>query len=78
MTAGINQPEETSVPAEQRDELLTCHYRELDNAVIHLQYAETKPEQLARLQYVKETTDRLEKAIHRLVDEPEAGSPDND
>lgn len=54
------------LPADQREELLTCCYRELDHAVIHLQYAETKAEQLARLQYVKEVTARLERAIWRL------------
>ncbi len=78
MAAVINQPEETNVPADQREELLTCYYRELDHAVIHLQYAETKTEQLARLRYVKEVAERLEVSIHRLAVEPTAASPDND
>ncbi len=51
------------VPEDQREELLTCHWRDLGFAYDWLTQAPDKNAELARLRYLKEAAERLEAAI---------------
>lgn len=75
MTAQPNsqpQPELTlilgeAVPEDQREDLLSCYFRELDYALGWLQETHVKAERLARLRYLTESAARLERAIKTLM-----------